>query len=216
MCFSATASFTAAGITGIIGLATLTRISSPRDLPLAFMPLVFSAQQAIEGALWLTLPVAPNGPLATTLTTLFLIVAHVLWPLFVPLSVMRAEPKGWRHRAMRVCMALGAGVAAYMTWVIMSETHSAFIESGHVYYALDYPHHDVVGLAYLLATGGALVLSTRPMIIVTGALVLVGYGVSWFFYWHEFLSVWCFFAALASVMLLFHFHQARRRHVQTA
>jgi hypothetical protein len=62
MCFSATASFIAFGVTGAIGLASVSRIRSSNELPLAAIPLVFASQQGIEGLLWLTLPVAPGGP----------------------------------------------------------------------------------------------------------------------------------------------------------
>lgn len=216
MCFSATASFIAASATGLVGIATLSRISSPRDIPLAAIPLVFALQQAIEGILWLTLPVAPNSPVATLFTTLFLTVAHILWPILVPLAALLVEPKGWRRNLMRVCMALGIAVAAYMAWVISTSTHGASIEGGHIYYAMIYPYYDLVGLSYLLATAIALLLSTHRIIAATGALILVGYIVSWFFYWNVFVSVWCFFAALASIMLLFHFIQARRKSLQTA
>ena len=49
MCFSATASFSAASITGVIGVATLRQVKHPRELLLAAMPLLFAVQQAIEG-----------------------------------------------------------------------------------------------------------------------------------------------------------------------
>ena len=56
MCFSATASFSAASITAVIGIATLRQVKHPRELLLAAMPLLFAVQQAIEGALWVSLP----------------------------------------------------------------------------------------------------------------------------------------------------------------
>ena len=56
MCFSASASFVTAAITGAIGIVTLTRVNEPRELPFAATPLLFALQQAVEGLLWLNLP----------------------------------------------------------------------------------------------------------------------------------------------------------------
>jgi hypothetical protein len=45
MCFSATASFSAASITAVIGIATLRQVKHPRELPLAAMPLLFARRR---------------------------------------------------------------------------------------------------------------------------------------------------------------------------
>ena len=50
MCFSAAASLSAAAVTGAVGVLTLAKTANARELPLAVVPLVFSAQQALEGA----------------------------------------------------------------------------------------------------------------------------------------------------------------------
>ena len=93
MCFSATASFVTAGTTAIIGVVALTRANGPRELPLAATPILFALQQGIEGLLWLDLPVAPDGPLSTGLTLLYLFFAEVFWPIFVPIAVLLVEPE---------------------------------------------------------------------------------------------------------------------------
>ena len=65
MCFSATASFTAAAIVGSIGAVTLWKAARLRDralLPIAAFPVLFALQQTVEGLLWLELArTAPSG-----------------------------------------------------------------------------------------------------------------------------------------------------------
>ena len=56
MCFSATVSFSAAGLLGLTGIATLVQVRKSAELPLAATPLLFAAQQTVEGALWLSVP----------------------------------------------------------------------------------------------------------------------------------------------------------------
>jgi hypothetical protein len=81
MYFSASASFVTVGITGAIGIVALTRVQGAREIPLAATPLLFAFQQCIEGLLWLSLPVAPDGSLSTALTILYLFFAEAFWPL---------------------------------------------------------------------------------------------------------------------------------------
>lgn len=216
MCFSASASFTAAGLTAVIGLVALTRTSHPRDLLLAATPLVFALQQAVEGALWLILPESPDGALARGLTLLFLLTAEVFWPLFAPLAVLLIEPRASRRRLMLPCLALGLAVAGYLLWGILLKPHEAQIQHGHIVYVTEQKGVLVLGLAYLAATCLPLLLSSVRILAVLGIILLVGSATAYSFYWSAFVSVWCFFAAAASLVLLGHFELSRRRRLAPA
>jgi hypothetical protein len=82
------------------------------------MPLLFSAHQAIEGMLWLTLPaggVAPGQAPTLFLGGLilaWLIVAQAVWPTWGPVSVWLAEPPGLRRRLMAPFVGVGRPPAA--------------------------------------------------------------------------------------------------------
>lgn len=215
MCFSATASFIAFGVTGAIGLASVSRIRSSNELPLAAIPLVFASQQGIEGLLWLTLPVAPGGPASSLLTTLFLIMAKVFWPAYAPLAVLLVEPDPIRRRLLMACIAAGVGTAAYFFGSILSSPHAAFIQGGHIVYSSIPDLPVIIGLLYLASTGIAAVLSSRPAVTLFGAIVLTGSILTYLFYWEAFTSIWCFFAAAGSAVIFAHFEHARRVHQST-
>ena len=210
MCFSATANFVTAGVTGAIGIISLTRTNKPRELLLAATPILFALQQGIEGLLWLNLPLAPAGSASTGLTLLFLLFAEVLWPVYAPMAVFLIEPDKMHRRLMLVCLAVGTSVSAYLLWRILIGPHGAAILDGHIVYASEHRKFDAVGLAYLAATGFPLLLSSQRTVVVLGAIVLVGTAVAYAFYWEAFVSVWCFFAAAASVVILCHFERSRR------
>lgn len=216
MCFSPTASFVTAGLTGVIGIVSITRVSQPRELPLAATPIFFAIQQAIEGILWLSLPQAPDGPAAAGLTLLYLIFAEVLWPVYAPATVLLIEPDERRRQLMLICLAAGVAVAATLLWSIVSRPHGARILDEHIVYVTEYRHSDLVALAYLAATGVSLVLSSQRTVLVLGAIILAGSVTAYVFYWDAFVSVWCFFAAAASVVILGHFEYARRQCLHIA
>lgn len=210
MCFSATASFVAAAVTGTIGAICLTRANGPRELPLAATPLMFAVQQALEGFLWLDVH-AGGGSAGGGLALAYLIFAETLWPVYAPLAVLLVEPGARRRRLMLPWLALGTGVAAYLLYGLVSEPHAARVLGGHLVYGAHDPSFHPVALAYAAAAGLPLMLSSQRTIQALGAVVLAGCAVAAAFYWDAFLSVWCFFAAAASALILLHFEQARRR-----
>jgi hypothetical protein len=216
MCFSAQASFVAAGITGAIGIVTLTRVNEPQELPFAATPLLFALQQAVEGLLWLNLSSAPDGSLTAVLTFFYLFFAEAFWPLYAPFAVWSIEPSAHRRNLMVVCLGVGAGVGAYLLWWLLGHPHVATIQNGHIVYVTEYRHSDAVGMAYLAATGLPLMLSSQRTVVVLGTIVLAGLVVAYAFYWEAFVSVWCFFAAAASVVILCHLEWSRRGRPRTA
>jgi hypothetical protein len=198
MCFSAAASFGTAGVTGAIGIVSLTRAREPRELALAATPLFFALQQGLEGLLWLDLPIAPDGSMTTGLTFLFLFLAEVFWPVYAPIGVLLIEPDESRRRVMLLCLAAGMGVGAYLFWSLLTRSHSAAILDDHIVYVTQYSQSYAVALAYLAATALPPLLSSRRVVTLLGAIVLVGSIVAYVLYWEAFVSVWCFFAAGAS------------------
>jgi len=210
MCFSPQASFTAAAFTGAIGLVALARMQDRREVMLAAAPVIFGVQQTIEGLLWLNLPHAPHGLVSTGLAYLFLFVAEVFWPIYAPVAVLILEPDPRRRRLIWPCLAAGLGVAGYMLWTIVTRSHGAVIIDDHIVYLQDAGGPELIGLAYLAATGLPLLLSSRRAVQVLGAVVLVGLVAAYLFYWEAFISVWCFFAAAASGVILAHFEWERR------
>ena len=210
MCFSATASFVTVGTTTAVAIACLTKVRQWRELPLASLPLIFAGQQAVEGCLWLTLPVDPDGPVASLLTLLFLLYAKVFWPAIAPMTVLLVEPERRRRQLMAICAAVGASVAGYFLWSIYVQPHGAIIRGGHIVYTGEAPSSMAIGVLYLVATAVAPLLSSHRAVVLLGAIVLGGSIFAYFMYWEAFASVWCFFAAAGSVVILVHFERTRQ------
>lgn len=216
MCFSAPASFVAAAVTGAAGTAALGRAHRREEFPLAAMPLFFAAQQAIEGFLWLSLPASPDGPASLLLTQLFLYFALVLWPAYAPLTVLLIEPDLQRRRWIGFCLIGGLIVGAYFLWSLHTSPQTASIEGGHIVYSGVAGLPLAMALLYPVATCLAPALSSHPAVRLLAAILFAASLIAYFAYWQAFTSVWCYFAAVASGVILFQFERARQKRRQAA
>ncbi len=207
MCFSATASFSAAAL--LLGIGTLTLSSARatrqrRALPFAAIPMLFAMQQLIEGVIWLTFAEEATR-LNAVMTYSYSFFSHVLWPAYVPVAVLLMEPKGWRRRALTALVAAGAALGAYLLYVMAAYPVVSRPTGRHIEY--DSPHFfaAVTMTLYLLSTAISPLLSTHRWVLVFGALALLSFGAAYAFYATWFISVWCFFAALLSAVVYLHF-----------
>lgn len=216
MCFSSTASFATAAATAAIGLLAMSRLTTLREAPLAATPIFFAFQQTLEGMLWLCPPAPLDGPLPPGLTLAYLIFAQAFWPLYAPVAVMLAEPSERRRTIMLPWLAVGLGVSAYLLWGLLTGPAAGRILDGHVVYETGHGRSMVAKLGYLAAATVPLMLSSHRWVVILGVLVLIGCVVAYFFYATAVLSVWCFFAAAASVVILGHFERARRGRLTPA
>lgn len=204
MCFSATASFTAGALLLGVGTLTLKTERRPRELPFAAIPLLFAIQQLSEGVIWLTFRY--EAPLLNVVMThLYSFFSHVLWPVYVPVAVLLIEPPGWRRRALLAFVAAGVAVGAYLLYILVAFPTVARPIGQHIEYVSPHFFAAATMTLYLLSTATSPVLSTHRVVKVFGVLALSSFAAAYFFYATWFISVWCFFAALLSVVVYLHF-----------
>lgn len=204
MCFSATVSFTAGAF--LLGLGTLTFKSAqhPRERPFAAIPLLFAIQQLSEGVIWLTFRY--EAPLLNGMMThAYSFFSHVLWPIYVPAAVLLIEPPGRGRNALLAFVAAGLVVGLYLLYILVAFPVVARPTGQHIEYVSPHFFAAVAMTLYLLSTTFSLLLSTHRPVRLFGALSLVSFGAAYSFYATWFISVWCFFAALLSVVVYLHF-----------
>ncbi len=210
MCFSATASFSAGALllgVGALTLRTALAAHQRRALPFAAIPLLFALQQLSEGVIWLTF--SYEAPLLNSVMThVYSFFSHVLWPVYVPVAVLLMEPMGWRRRALFAFVAAGAAVGAYLLYILVGFPVVSRPTGQHIEYVSPHFFAAATMTLYLLSTALSPLLSTHRMAQVFGVLALLSFAAAYGFYATWFISVWCFFAALLSVVVYLHF--ARR------
>ena len=210
MCFSASASFIAGTALSVAGIATLRMTSRPAQIPFAMVPLLFGIQQIAEGMLWLSFE---NRTLLsnTTLTLIFSLFSHVLWPIFVPFAVGLLETIAWRRKALVVCQVTGVGVGLYLLYIIVQYPVTSQVLGRHIVY--ESPHFYVLTVMalYLVATCVSSLVSSNRIIQVFGALSLVSFLAAYAIHVETLVSVWCFFAAVLSFIVYVYIRQQRTK-----
>ena len=203
MCFSAAASFAGGAIISSIGIPTIRRNTDPGQRLFAAIPMIFGIQQICEGFVWIALQSPGHDLILKLSTTIFLITAVVVWrPLFRSpcCSWSRIPDGGVLHILfLFVGIVLSAGHAIGL----MVYTVTVQISGYHILYSMDSPSllARLAVIGYILATIPPLFLSSKKRVNLFGLVIVVAYAVTQYFYREYMLSVWCFFAALASLII---------------
>lgn len=201
MCFSAEASFTASAVIGAVSVATL-RKARGRLIPFALVPLFFALQQFSEGMLWSTIE-EPMSTVSILAMLSFLTFAYLIWPVWIPLSLLIAEKVRIRRLFLIFPLALGVSLVCYSLFEVRG--NEVIAQAGkHIEYSLQSPFalasHLFNGI-YLFVILIPCFVSSLKGIKIFGLLVGISWVVSLLFYWNAFTSVWCFFAAITGIFI---------------
>ena len=208
MCFSATASFTASIALTIISILACKKATQCATFVLACSPLIFAIQQASEGFLWLSLSYPSWNVLQTPATYFFLFCALAWWPVWIPLTLTFLEPHLMKKKILINLLTFGIFFSLYMLFCIgtygaTASITNCFSDVCHMHYALEIPGntYSLLGALYLIPAVLPFFVSSIWGMNVLGATISVAYALSYIFYSMHFLSIWCFFAALLSLMI---------------
>lgn len=205
MCFSATANFVGSGVLGAGGAATLTKVKHRRELLFATLPTLFAIHQFIEGFVWLGLDGILSPAVAHNMGAAFMLYAQGLLPFLLPLSVLMFEPNAKSRRRMLPFAVLGGATALYILWALTAYPLQLYVRGNSIVYANQATNNTAVAVLYVIATCGSLFFSKIKMMVVFGAANLAILLVVLAFKRYAFTSLWCAYAAVASVIILAYF-----------
>lgn len=192
-----------------LGVATVKKAERKAEVPFAMIPLLFGVQQIIEGVLWLSFRF--DAPLLNvTMTYAFTLFSHVLWPMYMPFSIGLVETVAWRKKTISAFQITGIAVGLYLFYLIVKFPVTSEVEE-HIVYVSPHFNKVPVMVLYLAATCVGCFFSSHKIINIFGVLALLLFMVAYWFYTVAFFSVWCFFAAILSVVIYLHFKLGNER-----
>ncbi|MFA6126895.1 MAG: DUF6629 family protein [Bacteroidales bacterium] len=213
MCFSAEASFAGGIIISAIGVATVTRVHKPSQLLFALIPIFFGIQQVNEGILWLTLAHPGHENLLKFSTYLFLVMADILWPSIIPLSVLLMEEKKKKKKILRIFLLAGITLSLYYTYCLINFSVTPEIAGYHIQYISEFPKSLAMTAfaIYLIVTITPLFISSIQRTHLLAVLMFLSCAVTAIFFTQFLTSVWCFFAALISGVIFWILRDSKRK-----
>ena len=209
MCFSATANFVGSGVLGAVGVVTLTRVKHKRELLFASLPTLFAVHQFMEGFVWLGLDGILSPEVTHKMGAAFVLYAQGLMPFVIPLSVLLFEPDQQSRRRMLPFLAIGTGTTLYMLWALIAYPLQIFVKNNSIVYINDGTNNTFLALLYVISTCGSLFFSKVKDMVIFGAANLVILLVVMAVKRYAFTSLWCAYAAVASVIILAYFWRSK-------
>jgi hypothetical protein len=202
MCFSPEASFIAAGALAPVGVVALRSVQRRDELILGTLPLLFAGHQAVEGVVWLGLDGHLSHGLLDVAVRVYLTFAQVALPVLVPVGLLLFERNRRRRRWLIGPVVLGAAVSARLLWVITAHPVGARVLGDSIVYDSDVHFGFVVAAAYVAATCGPALLSSSSLLQRFGVANLAGLTIAALVKYSAVTSVWCFYAAVVSGLIL--------------
>ena len=205
MCFSATANFIGSGVLGAVGVVTLTKVRHRRELLFAALPVLFAIHQFIEGFVWLGLDGILSPAVAHDMGAAFMLYAQGLLPFLLPLSVLLFEPDVKSRRRMLPFAILGGALTLYILWALTAYPLQLSVRGNSLVYLNQATNNTLVAVLYVVATCGSLFFSRIRMMVIFGAANLAILLTVMVVKRYAFTSLWCAYAAVASVIILVYF-----------
>ena len=205
MCFSAAANFVGSTALGAIGVVTLSKVKHRRELLFASLPILFAVHQFIEGFVWLGLDGILSPAVTHDMGAAFMLYAQGLLPFLLPLSVMMFEPTVGSRRRMKPLVILGGATTLYILWALTAFPTQVYVKANTIVYINQATNNTAVAIFYVIATCGSLFLSKIRVMVWFGAANLAILLIVMAFKRYAFTSLWCAYAAIASVIILAYF-----------
>lgn len=214
MCFSASASFGAGIVLSVISVASIKKVKLISQYPFASIPLIFAVQQFTEGFLWLSLTNPLYAALQQASTYTFLFFAQIVWPVWVPLSILMLAEKEKRRMIEKILVIIGGIVSLYLAYCLLSYNVQAKVTGYHIAYGQDYPAglSRYGGVLYIIATIVPPFFSPIKRMWTLGTAILISYIITTLFYTDYIVSVWCFFASVISITVFVVMYQMNTPH----
>ena len=204
MCFSAAASFGASSVISTIGIVSYKKANHTPYRLLAMIPIFFGLQQFSEGVVWLASTNDQFSGLLSISTYGFIFFAWILWPIYIPFALFRLEQNPTRKKIIRFFWFAGIMIALLLVYVVLFYGIHAEIQDSSILYDFNVPYSKrwLFGFFYLVATVLSPMISSISKMWILGVLNILTYFVTKIYFYDNIISVWCFFAAISSVLIL--------------
>ena len=178
-------------------------------LLLATLPLLLGAHQLVEAFVWWGLQGEVPHVVGRVALWIYLLIAFVVLPMFVPIAVLAVEPTARRRWRMAPFVALGAGVTVALFTAMLRAPVEVVEHPYHLEYVIRISHGGFVVALYVVAVCGSLLFSGYRDVEIFGFANLVAVALLAWLTLDGFASLWCGYAAVSAGAIALHMRFAK-------
>ena len=195
---------------GAIGVDAYRHLRGRSDhYLLATLPLLLGGHQLVEAFVWWGVEGRVPHGVGRVALWIYLLIAFVVLPVFVPLSVIALEPTDRRRRELAPFIVLGAAVSITLLVAMLRGPIDVTAHSYHLAYSIEISYGGFVVALYVLAICGSLLFSGFRHIAIFGIANLVAVAILARLTLDGFASLWCAYAALSAGAIALHMRYAK-------
>ena len=215
MCFSPEADLVGGIVVTAIGVDACRHLRRRNTyLLVAVLPLLLGFHQLVEAFVWWGAEgEVPHG-IGRAAMWIYLVIAFVVLPVFVPVATLAFEPNARRRWRMAPFVALGAAVSIVLFVALVRTPIDVEAQSHHLAYTVSLSYGGLVVALYVAAVCGALLLSGYRHVVAFGVANLVAVALLAWLTLDGFTSLWCAYAAVCAGAIALHMRYARPRRDQ--
>ena len=211
VCFSAQADIVGGVVVGAIGVDAYRHLRGRSShLLLATLPLLLGAHQLVEAFVWWGVQGEVPHVVGRIALWIYLLIAFVVVPMFIPFAVLAVEPTARRRWRMAPFVAVGAGVAVTLFTAMLRAPIDVVEHPYHLEYVIRISHGGFVVVLYVVAVCGALLFSGYRHIEIFGFANLVAVALLAWLTMDGFASLWCGYAAVSAGAVALHMRFAKQ------
>lgn len=180
-------------------------------MALAALPLVLGAHQLDEAFVWWGQEGHVPAAIGHVALWIYLLMAFVLLPIFVPVAVYALETSKKRRLLMAPFIVIGVAVASWLFAAMVRGPVNVKVHPYHLAYTIKPGHGLIVITLYVVACCGTLLFSGYRHVVIFGAANLLAVVVIARLTVDGFASVWCGWAAVTSGVIALHMRFGRPR-----
>lgn len=210
MCFSPQADVVTGVVVGAIGIDSFRHLRGRNDhLLLATLPLLLGGHQLVEAFIWWGIEGRVPHTVGRVALWIYLLVALVVLPIFVPVAVIALEPTTRRRWQLAPFVLLGTGVAVVLLTAMLRAPIDVSAHSYHLEYSSSVSHGGFVVICYVVAACGALLFSGYRHIEIFGFANVVVIALLAWVTLDGLPSLWCGYAALSAGAIALHMRYSK-------
>jgi hypothetical protein len=210
MCFSPQADVVGGIVIVAIGTDAARHLRHRRDhLLLATLPLLLGVHQLIESLIWWQLQGDLPHLVGRIALWLYLLIAFVVLPTFVPVAVLCLETTHRARWRMVPFVTLGAVVSIVLLVALLRGPVTVELKPYHLAYGTRLHTGALIVTAYVVAICGALLFSGYRHILIFGLANLVAVLILARLTVDGFASLWCGYAAISAGAIALHMRYAK-------